>query len=117
MNYDLSRSAILASLVAAALIATATPASAVQATNAQATSKARTQGQMVGVFTGEYVDGVPVYRLPSIVVVTTRKTELAKMEREAKLAHARQVRTRAAARRSHRLSAGAKIELAENLTA
>ena len=74
-----------ASVVAAVLIATATPTSAVEATYPQATSKARTQGQMVGVFTGEYVDGAPVYRLPS-VVVTTRKSELARMEREETLA-------------------------------
>ncbi|MEO8741183.1 MAG: hypothetical protein ABI537_15970 [Casimicrobiaceae bacterium] len=37
---------------------------------------------MIGTFTGEYANGVPVYRLPPISITADRKTELAKMERE-----------------------------------
>lgn len=39
--------------------------------------------------TGEYVDGVPVYRLPSVNVTASRKAELAKMAREEAVALAR----------------------------
>jgi hypothetical protein len=42
----------------------------------------RAEPHMVGVFTGELVDGVAVYRLPSVSVVAVREAELAKMERE-----------------------------------
>jgi uncharacterized protein YjiS (DUF1127 family) len=86
------------SLLTAGLIATATPASAAEATYPQTASKAYTQGQS-GVFTGKFVDGAPVYRLPPIVVVASRKVELAKMEREEQLTRAKQARTRTAARR------------------
>ena len=41
---------------------------------------------MVGSFTGEYVEGVPVYRLPSVNVAVSRTTELARIEREDRLA-------------------------------
>lgn len=40
------------------------------------------QAQMVGVFTGRFANGVPIYRLPSVTVVASRKAELAKIERE-----------------------------------
>src|SRR5437899_4501046 len=63
---------LLVSLLAGALIATATPISA-EATHPPTTSKERTQERIVGVFTGEFVDGAPVYRLPSVVVVAARK--------------------------------------------
>jgi hypothetical protein len=89
---------LLVSLLAGALIATATPTSA-EATHAQTMSKARTQEGMVGVFTGEFVDGAPVYRLPSVIVVAARKVELVKMEREEQATRAKEARTRAAARR------------------
>jgi hypothetical protein len=39
-----------------------------------------------GTFTGEYENGVPVYRLPSIAVTTSRSAELAKMAQEAQIA-------------------------------
>jgi hypothetical protein len=87
-----------ASLLAAGLIATATPTWAAEATYPQATSTAYAQGQMVGVFTGQFVDAAPVYRLPPVAVVATRKVELAKMEREGRLARAKQARAKAAAR-------------------
>src|SRR6476619_5199843 len=42
-----------------------------------------------GEFTGEYVDGVPVYRLPTIAVSTTRSEAIARIEREDAAKHAR----------------------------
>ena len=36
----------------------------------------------VGVATGEYVDGVPVYRLPTVNVTVSRKAALAEMAKE-----------------------------------
>jgi len=44
------------------------------------------QAQTVGVFTGRYADGVPIYRLPPVAVVASRKAELAKIEQEEQLA-------------------------------
>jgi len=41
---------------------------------------------MVGSFTGEYVDGAPVYRLPSVTVTANKKEELAKIAEEDRLA-------------------------------
>lgn len=41
---------------------------------------------MVGVPTGEYQNGVPVYRLPSIAVTVNRKEALAQIAREEALA-------------------------------
>ncbi len=38
--------------------------------------------ERTGVFTGEYVDGAPLYRFPSVSVVADRKAKLANMERE-----------------------------------
>ncbi len=47
------------------------------------------------VFTGEIVAGHPVYRLPSLEVVTDRRTEFARIEREerqAREAHSKTAR-------------------------
>jgi hypothetical protein len=44
------------------------------------------QGQMVGVFTGRFADGVPIYRLPPVAVVASREAERARIEREEQLA-------------------------------
>jgi hypothetical protein len=41
------------------------------------------------VATGEFVNGVPVYRLPSVNVTASRKAELAKMAQEEAVAMAR----------------------------
>jgi hypothetical protein len=46
------------------------------------------QEPIVGVLMGADVDGVPVYRLPSITVSVNRKVELAKIAREDRLARA-----------------------------
>jgi len=40
------------------------------------------QPAMVGVATGEYVDGAAVYRLPSLNVTVSRSAELARIARE-----------------------------------
>jgi hypothetical protein len=41
---------------------------------------------MVGTFTGEFENGVPVHRLPAITVTTNRSVELARMAREEQFA-------------------------------
>ena len=41
---------------------------------------------MVGVPTGEFANGVPVYRLPSITVTASQSAELAKMAQEESVA-------------------------------
>ncbi|MFO1323965.1 MAG: hypothetical protein U1F15_07850 [Burkholderiales bacterium] len=41
---------------------------------------------MVGVATGEFANGVPVYRLPSVAVVESRSEALARFAREDALA-------------------------------
>jgi hypothetical protein len=38
--------------------------------------------EAVAVFTGRYVDGLPVYRLPPVNVIASRKTEVAKIGRD-----------------------------------
>ena len=45
---------------------------------------------MVGTFTGEYENGIPVYRLPPIAITVDRKAEMAKIEREDRLVPAAQ---------------------------
>jgi len=80
-----------------ALIATVALGAAGVAIGSPPTSK--TQAQMVGVFTGEYVNGAPVYRLPPVTVVASRKVERAKLEREKQLTRTEQARAKAAARR------------------
>lgn len=81
-----------------ALMATAAPDAARAATDLPPTGKARAQVQMVGVFTGEYVAGTPVYRLPPVIVVASRKVERTKLEREEQSTRAQQARAKAAAR-------------------
>ena len=41
---------------------------------------------MVGTFTGEFDNDVPVYRFPTITVTASRSAELAKMAREKQFA-------------------------------
>jgi hypothetical protein len=84
-------------LVVVALIATLALGAAGVAVGSPPTSK--TQAQMVGVFTGEYINGAPVYRLPPVIVVASGKVERAKLEREKQLTRAEQARAKAAAKR------------------
>jgi len=51
---------------------------------------------IIGDFTGEITADGPVYRLPPIHVVAERKAELARIEREAQLDRAREVRAKTA---------------------
>jgi len=41
-----------------------------------------------GTFTGQYENGIPIYRLPPVSITVDRKTEMAKIEREDRLAAA-----------------------------
>jgi hypothetical protein len=47
---------------------------------------AKVAAPVVGVATGEFDNGAPVYRLPSVAVTVSRSVELAKMAQEEKLA-------------------------------
>jgi hypothetical protein len=73
-------------LAAAALIGATvwTPAKTAPATSSVA--KTETLTPMVGTFTGEFENGVPVYRLPDITVTVSRSAELARMAQEEQLA-------------------------------
>jgi hypothetical protein len=73
----------MSNLRVAAFVAIALASSSAFATDADR------QPTVTGVFTGRYVDGAPVYRLPSVSVSVNRKAELAKIEREEKDASAR----------------------------
>jgi hypothetical protein len=64
---------------------------------ADSPSKVSPQHRM-GVFSGEYVDGVPVYQLPSVNVVSSRKAEDARRERERQLSRSQQGRSRSIGR-------------------
>jgi hypothetical protein len=83
--------AIGAALTVSALIATE-PA----ATAAEGTDSATAQAKMIAVFTGQFAQGMPVYRLPPVLVVANRKAELARIEREEQVRRIGQARARAA---------------------
>ena len=72
-------------LVAAVLIGSTTWNSA-QAPVAPPVAKAAVPTPMVAVPTGEYENGVPVYRLPTVSVAVSRSAELAKIAREERIA-------------------------------
>ncbi len=86
-------------LLAAVVIAIATPAVGGES-GAPATGTVIAQERMVGQFTGKFVNGTPVYRLPSIRVSARRTAELARTEREERLTRTGATRARAAARPS-----------------
>ena len=85
-------------LLAVFVIAGTAPAAAGDASRPTPIARAPTQDRMVGVFSGQFVNGIPLYRLPSISVSANRKGELAKIEREEHLTRAQQAKARAAAR-------------------
>jgi hypothetical protein len=85
-------------LLVVALTATAVLGAAGETTDSRPMSKAAAKSQLVGVFTGQHVDGVPVYRLPAVRVVTSRKAERAKLEREEQFMRGQQAREKAAAK-------------------
>ena len=74
----------LASIAVALFVAVAVPASACEKGSAALIAKASAETRAVGTFTGEIVNGAPVYRLPSITVVGRRETDVAKTQRDAR---------------------------------
>jgi hypothetical protein len=79
------------------LLAIGTPAVAVEKTVPQPKDNASIEAQNVGVFTGNFANGMPVYRLPPVSVIAHRKVEEAK-KREEREARLKQARAKAAAR-------------------
>jgi hypothetical protein len=73
-------------LVAAALIGAAAWHPAQELSGAAPTVTSAAPTPLVGVPTGEYQDGVAVYRLPSIAVTVSRSEALARIAREDALA-------------------------------
>ncbi len=74
----------LASLAVALLVAVALPVSACEKGPAALIAKASAETRAVGTFTGEIVNGAPVYRLPSITVVGRLEADIAKTQRDAR---------------------------------
>ena len=64
--------AIVVALVAAATLSS--PTSALMPTNAAGSA---TPAPAVGAATGDYENGLPVYRLPAVTVTASRRAELA----------------------------------------
>ena len=85
-------------LLVVALFTTVALGAAADARDLRSTRKESAQAQIVGVFTGEFVNGAPVYQLPPVTVVASRRVEQAKLEREEQSMRARQARAKAAAR-------------------
>jgi hypothetical protein len=70
--------------LAAGLIAIAAPAPACEKAVSPLIAKAPAETRAPGAFTGEFVGGAPVYRLPSITVVGRREADIAKTQRDAR---------------------------------
>jgi len=78
--------ALVIVLVAATLIGATAWTPTRQAPVAAPLGKVDIPAPLVGTFTGEFDNGAPVYRLPSIAVTASRSAELAKMAQEERLA-------------------------------
>ena len=91
--------------VFASMVAASGPASAGDPMATSIASKAPANEEIMGVFTGTYYNGLPVYRLPSINVTAHRNTELAKTKQDDKPVRAKQASTQAAA--THKTGGGA----------
>jgi uncharacterized protein YjiS (DUF1127 family) len=89
---------LLAPLVVIALAATVALGATAEAADLRPAGKASATAQVDGVFTGEYVNGAPVYRLPPVLVVARRDVDTARLERGKQLTRAEQARAKAAAR-------------------
>ena len=85
-----------ATLATIVMIASGASTLAAELTPPQPERKNSVEAQNVGVFTGRFENGMPVYQLPPISVVGDRKVELAKLKREEQLARSKQVRARVA---------------------
>ncbi len=57
--------------------------------------KSALQDGSQGLFTGQYIDGRPVYRFPTIVVTASRRAELARIEEAGKNSQTKQARAKA----------------------
>ena len=79
----------------ALLIAVAAPAAACEKSLGRIEA-APIEERSVATFTGEFVNGVPVYRLPSITVVARRPTDVAKTQRNDSQLRAARSRTSSA---------------------
>ena len=78
--------------LAAALMANVLPLSAGELAAPAPRGGVSAANPHAGVFTGEFVNGLPVYRLPPITITASRDAELARMRREESAARARQAR-------------------------
>ena len=85
-------------LLPVALIATVALGATAEAADLRPPSRASANAQLVGLFTGEYVDGAPVYRLPPVIVVASREADRAVLQRERQTLRAQQARSKAAAK-------------------
>ncbi len=88
------------SLFAVAIVTAATNGSAEERFALRPDANSATQAQRGGAFQGEYARGTPVYLLPAVTVIVSRKMDLADMDREEKAARAMQrysVRVRSSA--------------------
>jgi len=77
-----TRNLLALAVAAGALIGGIVPASACEKTSPLVVANASFPTPTAAVFTGEFVNGVPVYRLPAISVVGQRSAEVAKTQRD-----------------------------------
>ncbi len=97
--------------VFASMVAATGPASAGDPTATSIESKASANEEIVGIFTGTYANGLPVYRLPPINVTAHRNAVLAKIKRDEKLARSKQASAKTAA--THKTGKGSATAAAE----
>jgi hypothetical protein len=92
------------------LVAAAAPAVACEKPRPAWVASARSSATMPADFTGDFVNGTPVYRLPPITVVARRDAEFAKAQRDAQQAQAARSRGPAPASAPKRKVASASHE-------
>ena len=61
---------------------------AFEATAGERAGNASHRAPLIGVFTGRFANGMPIYQLPSITVVANRNAELAKIKEQSARARA-----------------------------
>ena len=84
--------------MAIVLIAAGAPVIAAETTVRQTQSKKSIESPNVGVFTGRFADGMPVYQLPPMSVIGHRKVELTKAQRDEQPPRNKQVGAKGVAR-------------------
>jgi uncharacterized protein YjiS (DUF1127 family) len=90
---------LLAPLVVVALVASVALGATAEAADLRPAGDASVKAPVVGVFSGEYVNGIPVYRLPPVIVIARREVETARLERGKPSTRAEQARAKVAAKR------------------